>query len=173
MVSQYTKCKNFERGSHEDGPEEETKTQSECCIRWPGLHKSPDFNLIEMVWDELDCREKEKQPTSAQHMWELLRDSWKSIPCESGLENANSVQSCHQGKVWLLWRISNWKYILICLTVLVTTWFDICYFTVLMSSVLFYNVENSTNKENTAMSRCVQTFDWYCVRKVQYLRMIL
>ena len=25
-----------------------------------------------MVWDELDCRVKEKQPTSAQHMWEAF-----------------------------------------------------------------------------------------------------
>ena len=27
-----------------------------------------------MVWDELDYGVKEKQPTSAQHMWELLQD---------------------------------------------------------------------------------------------------
>ena len=33
-----------------------------------------------MVWDELDRRDKEKQSKSAQHMWELLQDSWKSIP---------------------------------------------------------------------------------------------
>jgi hypothetical protein len=33
-----------------------------------------------------------------------------------GWENAKSVQNCHQGKGWLLWRISNIKYILICLT---------------------------------------------------------
>ncbi|XP_070294915.1 CD48 antigen-like isoform X1 [Salvelinus sp. IW2-2015] len=31
-----------------------------------------------MVWDELDRRVKEKQQTSAQHMWEL-QDFWKSI----------------------------------------------------------------------------------------------
>uniref|UniRef100_A0A8C8EQT7 NBL1, DAN family BMP antagonist n=1 Tax=Oncorhynchus tshawytscha TaxID=74940 RepID=A0A8C8EQT7_ONCTS len=31
----------------------------------------PDLNPIEMVWDELDCRVKEKQPKSAQHMLEL------------------------------------------------------------------------------------------------------
>jgi hypothetical protein len=31
-----------------------------------------------MVWDESD-RVKEKQPTSAQHMWELLQDCWKSM----------------------------------------------------------------------------------------------
>uniref|UniRef100_A0AAZ3PWD3 Uncharacterized protein n=1 Tax=Oncorhynchus tshawytscha TaxID=74940 RepID=A0AAZ3PWD3_ONCTS len=33
-----------------------------------------------LVWDESDHRVKEKQPTSAQHMWELLQDCWKSIP---------------------------------------------------------------------------------------------
>ena len=36
--------------------------------------QSPDLNPIEMVLDELDRRVKEKQPTSAQHMWELLQD---------------------------------------------------------------------------------------------------
>jgi hypothetical protein len=38
-------------------------------IAWPP--QSPDFNRIEMVWDELNCRVKEKQPTNAQNMWEL------------------------------------------------------------------------------------------------------
>ena len=46
--------------------------------------QSPDLNPIEMVWDELDRIVKEKQPTSAQHMWELLKDYWKSIPHEVG-----------------------------------------------------------------------------------------
>ena len=26
-----------------------------------------------MVWDELECRVMEKQPTSAQYVWELLQ----------------------------------------------------------------------------------------------------
>uniref|UniRef100_A0AAZ3R7L3 Tc1-like transposase DDE domain-containing protein n=1 Tax=Oncorhynchus tshawytscha TaxID=74940 RepID=A0AAZ3R7L3_ONCTS len=64
--------------------------------------QSPDLNPIEMVWDELDRRVNEKQPTSAQHMWELLQGCWKSIPHEAGLENAKNVQSGHQGKGWLL-----------------------------------------------------------------------
>ena len=34
-------------------------------------------------------------------------------------------------------------------TFLVTTWFHMCYFIVFMSSLLFYNVENSTNKEES------------------------
>ncbi|XP_052335992.1 uncharacterized protein LOC118358682 isoform X2 [Oncorhynchus keta] len=50
-------------------------------ITWPP--QSPD-HPIEMVWEELDCRVKEKQPTSAQHMWELLQDCWKCIPGEAG-----------------------------------------------------------------------------------------
>ena len=41
-------------------------------------------NPIEMVLDELDCRVNEKQPTSAQHMWELFQDCWKSILHEAG-----------------------------------------------------------------------------------------
>jgi hypothetical protein len=44
---------------------------------------------------------KEKQPTNAQHMRELLQDRWKSFPGEAGYENAKSVQNCHQGKGWL------------------------------------------------------------------------
>ena len=40
-------------------------------MTWPP--QSPDLNPIVVVWDELDRRVKEKQPTSAQHMWELLQ----------------------------------------------------------------------------------------------------
>jgi hypothetical protein len=47
-------------------------------MTWPP--QSPDLNPIEMVWDELDCRGKEKQPTTAQNMWQLLQDCWKSNP---------------------------------------------------------------------------------------------
>ena len=46
--------------------------------------QSPNLNPINMVLDELDHRVKEKQPTSAQHVWELLQDCWKSIPHEAG-----------------------------------------------------------------------------------------
>ncbi|KAM4032074.1 tumor necrosis factor receptor superfamily member 6 isoform 2-T2 [Anomaloglossus baeobatrachus] len=32
-----------------------------------------------MVWGELDCRVKAKGPTSANHLWKLLQDFWKTI----------------------------------------------------------------------------------------------
>jgi hypothetical protein len=49
---------------------------------WPS--QSPDLNHIEMACDESDRRVKEKQPTSAQQMWEFFQDCWKSIPGEAG-----------------------------------------------------------------------------------------
>ena len=60
-----------------------TKKESDGVLHqmtWPPQILNP----IEMVWDELDRRVKEKQPTSAQHMWELRQDRWKSIPHEDG-----------------------------------------------------------------------------------------
>ena len=62
-------------------------------MTWPP--QSPDLIPTEMIWDELDRRVKEKQPTSAQHMWELLQDCWKSIPYGAVSENAKIVQSCY------------------------------------------------------------------------------
>ncbi|CDQ55964.1 unnamed protein product [Oncorhynchus mykiss] len=48
-----------------------------------------------MVWDELDCRVKEKQPTRAQHMWELLQDCWKSIPGEENAKLSSRQRMLH------------------------------------------------------------------------------
>jgi transposase-like protein len=55
-----------------------TKKESDGVLHQMTWHpQSPDLNPIEMVLDESDHYVKEKQPTSAQHMSELLQDSWK------------------------------------------------------------------------------------------------
>jgi hypothetical protein len=88
----------------------------------------------------------------------------------SWLRECQECQSCHQGKWWLLWSISNIKYILICLTLLVTTGFHMCYFIVLLSSLLFYNVENSTSKEKplNVSKLLTDTVYWNKVRTSPY-----
>ena len=66
-----------------------TKKESDRVLHqmtWPP--QSSNLNPIEIVWGELNCRVKEKQPTSAQHMWDLRQDCWKSILGEAGWENA-------------------------------------------------------------------------------------
>ena len=61
-------------------------------MTWPP--QSPDLNLIEMVWEQLDHRVKVKQPTSAQHMWELLQDCWKSIPGDYLMKLVERMPEC-------------------------------------------------------------------------------
>ena len=99
-------------------------------MTWPP--QSPDLNPIEMVWDELDRRVKEKQPKSDQNMWELLQNCWKSWLRE--------CQDC--AKLSSRQRAATLKNLFN--TFWVTTVHDsMCYFVVLISSLLFYNVENS------------------------------
>ena len=65
-------------------------------------------------------------------MWELLQDCWKSVPHEAASPRVATLNN-------LLTKI----YFDLFSTFLVTTLFHMCYFIVVMSSLLFYNVENS------------------------------
>ena len=47
-------------------------------MEWPP--QSPDLNIIEAVWDYLDRKKLEKQPTTAEVLWDVLRDAWNNIP---------------------------------------------------------------------------------------------
>uniref|UniRef100_A0AAQ5XX29 UBC core domain-containing protein n=1 Tax=Amphiprion ocellaris TaxID=80972 RepID=A0AAQ5XX29_AMPOC len=50
-------------------------------MTWPP--QSLDLNPVQMVWDEMDHRVKAKGPTSAQHLWELLQECWKTISVQA------------------------------------------------------------------------------------------
>ena len=77
--------------------------------------------------------------------------TWKNWGCnlEVQLMNVSSTAEVTLGFPFLWW--SSWEpnkiYFDLFNTFLVTTWFHTCYFIVLISSVSFYNVENSPNKE--------------------------
>lgn len=62
-------------------------------MQWPP--QSPDLNPIELLWDELDRKAREMQPTSAKHLWECLQNAWEAIPqsCLSKL-TARMVHVC-------------------------------------------------------------------------------
>ena len=38
--------------------------------------QSPDFNIIETVWDRLGV----EQPTSKEEIWDVLQEAWRTIP---------------------------------------------------------------------------------------------
>ena len=42
-------------------------------IEWPP--QSSDLNIIEAVWDYFDRKKLEKQPTTAEELWDFLRDA--------------------------------------------------------------------------------------------------
>lgn len=44
--------------------------------------QSPDLNPIKLVWEELDRRAKAKQLKSAEHLWELLQQTWEELSWE-------------------------------------------------------------------------------------------
>jgi hypothetical protein len=76
---------------------------------------------------------------SSQQVLSICGNSFKTVGKAFQVklvERMPRVQSCGQ-RVGTLKNLFN--------TFLVTTWFHMCYFIVLMSSLLFYNVENSTN----------------------------
>ena len=93
---------------------------SAASDNWPP--QSSDLNPIEMVGDELDRRLKEKQPTSAQHMWELLQDC---------------VFLMKQSSWQRVATLENVKYTLICLILFWLRHDSPCFFIILRSSLLF------------------------------------
>lgn len=76
----------------------------QCCITWPLTSTIIHLNPAEVVWDELEHRVKEKQPTSAQHKWKLLQNkSSRWWPHEASCRICVGVRS----KTCLLWRQEN------------------------------------------------------------------
>ena len=73
----------------------------ECCIRWPGLHKSLELNPTELVWDQLDPRSEGEEAVN----WAPLGTPSKTVgkPFQvttswSWLRECQECVSRHQSK---------------------------------------------------------------------------
>ena len=55
-------------------------TKNVQVLPWPS--RSPDFNAIEHIWDELDrrLRQQQRPPQTLQELAVCLQDEWRRIP---------------------------------------------------------------------------------------------
>ena len=49
-------------------------------MTWPA--QSPDLKPIELLWEELDRKVRQKCPSSKEHLWQILEESWLSTTPE-------------------------------------------------------------------------------------------
>lgn len=57
---------------------EQRKTAGELQIMvWPS--QSPDLSPIELLWDELDRKAKQRLPQNENMLWKYLQDAWQQI----------------------------------------------------------------------------------------------
>ena len=126
-----------------------TKRESDGMLHQMTWHpQSPNLDPIEMIWDKSERRVNEKQ-TSAQHMlekyssWSWLRECQECAKLSSRQRVSTLKNLKYKSLFWFLHDY-------------------ICYLIVLMSSLLFYNVEIVQIKKNPWIRWCVLTFDWYC-----------
>lgn len=44
---------------------------------WPP--QTPDLNVIEAVWDQLDRERNKTLPISKEELWKVLKEAWYSV----------------------------------------------------------------------------------------------
>lgn len=47
-------------------------------MKWPA--QSPDLNLIEMLWIDVDKHVKEQKPKNIEELYTIIQEAWNSIP---------------------------------------------------------------------------------------------
>ena len=85
----------------------------ECCIRWPGLHNH--LTSTQLRWFGMSWTAEWRK--SSQQVLSICGNSFKTVGKAFQVmmvERMPRVCKAVKGKGWLLWRISNKKYILIC-----------------------------------------------------------
>jgi hypothetical protein len=101
-----------------------------------------------MVLDESDRRVKEKQLQVLSIYGNSLKTGGKAFQVKLVERMPRVCKAVIKAKIGYLENLKSQIYFYLCNTFFGTTCFYMCYFIVLTSSVLFYNVENSKIKKN-------------------------
>jgi len=70
--------------------------QAKCikCLSWPP--SSPDMNIIEHVWDQLDALvcTRNPLPCNKEELWEALQEEWYNFP-QKAIDTLYESLPCH------------------------------------------------------------------------------
>ena len=101
----------------------------ECCIRWPVLHNHP--TSTQLTWFEMSWAAKWRK--SSQQVLSICGNSFKTVGKAFQVKLVERMPRVYNAVIKAKGGyLKNLKYIL------VITWFHMCYFIDLISSLLFY-----------------------------------
>ena len=118
-----------------------------CCIKWPGLHKHPtstQLRWLGMSWTAEWWKSRQQVLIIWGNSFQTVGKAFQVKLVERMPRVCKAVIKAKGGYLKIL---KSKIYFELFNPFLVTTWFHMCYFIVLMSSLFSYNVENSKNKE--------------------------
>ena len=71
------------------GRKEEQGALQLMVREWPP--RSPDYNIIEQVWNHLVGEKVQKQPKSVDELWKVPKNAWNTIPADVFQRLQNSI----------------------------------------------------------------------------------
>ena len=115
--------------------------QNKFCIRWPGLHNHQPSTQLRWFGMSLTAEWR----TSCQQVLSICGNSFKTVWKAFQVKLVETLPRVCKAVIKAKggYFEESKIYLDLFTTFLVTTWFHMCYFIVVMSSLLFYNVENS------------------------------
>ena len=115
----------------------------ECCIRWPGLHNPPTSTKLRWFGMSQTAEWRKSLSICVLSMCgNSFKTVWKAFQVKLVEIMSRVCKAVIKAKGGYLKNLKYKMHFDLFNTFLVTTWFHMCYFLVLMSLLLFYNVEN-------------------------------